>query len=99
MPSLLALAGSVYCKVRAALRRRAARRVSRALAVLGAVVMVLSCAPAASAQPAQPYLILDGSAPARYVQSFNARDDESIPTDIPNKEALAWLNANVPRFD
>lgn len=61
--------------------------------------MAIASAPANSAQPQSPYLILDGSAAAGYVESFNAGDYESIATDIPNKDALAWLNANVPRFD
>lgn len=63
------------------------------------MTMAIAPAPAQSARPNSPFLVLTDSDAARYVRSFDAGDDESIPTDIPNKDALAWLNQNVPRFD
>ena len=36
---------------------------------------------------------------ARYVDYFNAMEDENIVTDIPNSAASEWMSRNIPLFD
>ncbi len=36
---------------------------------------------------------------AHYAEAFNAMDDESVATDIPNSLSSEWMRANVPLFD
>lgn len=35
----------------------------------------------------------------RYVEAFNQGDAELVETTIPNKDATAWMQKNVPRFE
>lgn len=56
-------------------------------------------ADAAPAQPAPPYQVLGPETFAPLVASFSEGDDEAFVTSIPNRDALGWLSANVPRFD
>lgn len=43
--------------------------------------------------------ILDDTALTRYVEQFNAGDDEFVSQAIPNDRALAFLRRNIPYFD
>ena len=46
-----------------------------------------------------PFMVLSTTAVQPLIDSFATHDDEGIAADIPNRDAFAWLTANVPRFD
>ncbi|HUR57595.1 MAG TPA: glycosyl hydrolase family 65 protein [Opitutaceae bacterium] len=53
---------------------------------------------AASSLPAAP-AILTPDALVRHVGKFNAMEDEPVANLVPNAQAAAWLQANVPLFE
>jgi len=36
---------------------------------------------------------------ARYVERFNAMEDEHVPNAVPNARAWSWMQANIPLFE
>ena len=65
------------------------------VAILCLAVIFLAERRAGAAEAARGPAVLDTQALARYVEAFNAADEE-LYANIPNAKALAFLKANVP---
>jgi len=62
--------------------------------------VVAATAPVASAaRPDTTSGFIDRAGLASRVAAFNRLDPEDVVNAVPNAEALAWLQANTPRFD
>ena len=62
-----------------------------------ALLLILRVISGAAAKT--PFMVIRTDAIQPLAQSFAAGDDERITTDIPNRDAFAWLSVNVPRFE
>ncbi len=62
------------------------------------IISWLSCCVALAAQADEPQPVVPSQLLETYVSSFNASDEE-LYTNIPNAEALKFLEANIPLFE
>jgi hypothetical protein len=70
-------------------------RLSSLSRVLRCALLALAGAVTAAAAPA----VLSFAPFARHVEKFNTMEPEAVVNLVPNAQAAAWLEANVPRFE
>jgi hypothetical protein len=63
-----------------------------------AVVILAACFPRLTGA-AEAFRILQPTAFAHYIESFNAMEDENWTNFVSNAESWTWLRANVPLFE
>ena len=52
-----------------------------------------------TAPASEPFAVLNSSNLVRYVERFNAMEDENVTNFVPNLNSAEWMTRNIPLFD